>query len=173
MMSFDAGPARDAALDRDGDRWTLVFVRELKHPPEVVWAALTDPVELDKWAPFAAAENLDEVGETTLTVIDGDQRVDQSATVLRADPPRRLEYTWGDDLLRWELEPTGSGTRLILRHTSGQPGVEPMVAAGWHLCVAVLGRALDGDPVPVIRGRDAMAYGFEQLREQYAVHLGI
>lgn len=167
-MSFDPGPVGDARLEPAGDQWTLIFIRELRHAPDTVWAALTDPGQLDQWAPFRAAADLTKPGDTTLTMIDGDTKMDMPATVLVADRPVLLEYTWGDDRLRWNLEPSGTGTRLILRHTLATKGMEAMVAAGWHICVAVLARLLDGDPVGVIRGSDAMAYGFERLRDGYA-----
>jgi uncharacterized protein YndB with AHSA1/START domain len=165
---LEPGPPADATVTAEGERWTLVFVRALPHPPEKVWAALTDPARLDQWAPFAAAGDLSQVGETTLTMVDGPDRTDLPATVLRAEPPALLEYTWGDDLLRWELIPAGGGTELTLRHTLDRRDEAPMVAAGWHLCVAVLARLLAGAPVGVIRGRDAAAHGWEELRAGYA-----
>ncbi len=171
MTSFDPGPLADATLIPDGDRWTLVFIRELRQPPSAVWVALTDPAELDQWSPFAPATDLSKPGDTTLTMIDGDERLDLPATVLRADPPTTLEYTWGDDLLRWQLEPSGAGTRLTLRHTLATPDMEPDVAAGWHICTAVLQHLLDGAPVGVIRGQAAMAHGWEQLRDEYSKKL--
>jgi uncharacterized protein YndB with AHSA1/START domain len=165
---FDPGPLADATtVAAGGGQWTLIFVRALPHPPEKVWAALTDPGRLDQWAPFAAAGDLSVTGETTLTMVDGPDRTDLPATVLRADAPTLLEYTWGDDLLRWELAPDGGGTRLTLRHTIAKRDEAPMVAAGWHLCVAVLGRLLAGVPTGVIRGHDATAYGWDRLRAAY------
>jgi uncharacterized protein YndB with AHSA1/START domain len=166
---FDPGPLADATVVADGDTWTLIFIRDLPHPPAKVWAALTDPERLDQWAPFAAARDLSTTGDTTLTAVDGPDRSDIGATVLRADAPELLEYTWGDDLLRWELSGVAGGTRLTLRHTmAAKPGMDAMVAAGWHLCLAVLLRLLDGDPVGVIRGRDATRYGWDDLRAGYA-----
>ena len=35
-----------ARIEKDGEKWTLVLVRELRHPPRQVWDALTDPAEL-------------------------------------------------------------------------------------------------------------------------------
>jgi uncharacterized protein YndB with AHSA1/START domain len=172
-MSFDPGPLGDARLEPAGDHWTLIFVRELRQAPDAVWTALTDPADLDQWAPFRAAGDLAKPGDTTLTMIDGDDGMDMPATVLVAEPPVLLEYTWGDDRLRWSLEPSGAGTRLTLRHTLARKGMEAMAAAGWQICVAVLARLLDGDPVGVIRGKDAMAHGFERLREGYAKRFDI
>jgi len=167
-MTFDPGPLADARVVPAGDAWTLIFLRDLRHPPAVVWQALTDPAELDQWAPFSAERNLATPGETKLTMVDGDTRMPLAATVRQAVKPSLLEYTWGDDVLRWELEPTADGTRLTLRHTLAKPGMDAMVAAGWHLCVAVLARLLAGDPVGVIRGREAMNHGWERLRDAYA-----
>ena len=168
MTSFDPGPAAGATVEpANGGQWTLVFVRELRHPPEKVWSALTEPDRLDQWAPFAAARDLSHTGAVTLTMVDGPDRTDLDATVRRAERPVLLEYTWGADLLRWDLEPVGDGTRLTLRHTFADRDGAPMYAAGWHICVAVLARLLDGHPVGVIRGRDAMAYGWDDLRAAY------
>jgi uncharacterized protein YndB with AHSA1/START domain len=157
----------------DGDTWTLIFIRELKHPPALVWRALTDPAEIDQWMPFAAGRDLGSTGPVTLTMIDRDTRVPQPSEVLQAAAPHLLEYTWGDDRLRWELEPAGTGTRLTLRHALSRPDLTAMVAAGWHLCLVVLDRHLDGDPVGPIRGQDAMDHGFEELRDGYAAKFGL
>ena len=48
-----------------------------------------------------------------------------------------------------------------------------MVAAGWHICLDVADRLLDGTPVGVIRGDEALQFGWEPLRDSYAEHLGI
>ena len=167
-MTFDSGPVGGASLEPTGDRWTLIFIREFRQAPADVWAALTDPAELDRWAPFTAADDLGTTGETTLTTVNGPERTSAAATVRKAEAPVLLEYTWGADLLRWELAPAGTGTRLTLRHTLADPDPTAMVAAGWHLCLAVLRRLLAGDPVPVIRGADAMRFGFAELRDAYA-----
>ncbi|SNY55264.1 SRPBCC domain-containing protein [Paractinoplanes atraurantiacus] len=174
-MSEEFGaPAGGAELAPGADeRWTLVFVREFRQAPVVVWGALTEPEQLDQWAPFVPVRNLGSLGETTLTMVDGATREQTPAVVTRAEAPSVLEYSWGEDLLRWELEETAGGTRLILRHTLSHPGTEAMVAAGWHLCAEVLRRLLDGRPVGVIRGADAMDHGFEELRVAYAKLFGI
>lgn len=168
MSPIDPGAPHDATATRTDDGWTLIMVRDLRHSPERVWTALVDPAELDQWAPFAAAEALDSTGETTLTMVDGDTRAELPAIVKTADEPRLLEYTWGGDLLRWELEPTVAGTRLTLRHQSPHVGMEAMVAAGWHLCLIVCDQLIGGHAVGVIRGTEALDHGWEGLRDGYA-----
>src|SRR5690349_14745892 len=34
---YRPGPASEAQVRKDGDKWTLILVRELRHPPEKVW----------------------------------------------------------------------------------------------------------------------------------------
>ena len=48
------GPAAGAEVRKDGERWTPILARELRHPPAMVWQALTDPAHLSEWAPFEA-----------------------------------------------------------------------------------------------------------------------
>ena len=43
---YAPGPASGAQIQKDGEKWTLILVRELRHPPAMVWQALTDPAHL-------------------------------------------------------------------------------------------------------------------------------
>ncbi|MET0556557.1 MAG: SRPBCC family protein [Vicinamibacteria bacterium] len=168
---FRPSPPQDASAVREGDRWTLVFVRDLPHPPAQVFRALTDPAELRAWAPFDADRDLGTPGAATFTMAGGDGTERSPATVRRAEPPVLLEYTWEQDLLRWELEPTATGTRLTLRHTVEDKDWIPRVAAGWHLCLDVAERALAGAPVGRIVGELAKEHGFDVLHAAYEERL--
>ena len=59
---YTPGPASGAQVRKDGEKWTLILVRELRHSPEKVWQALTDPAHLREWAPFEADGSLGTVG---------------------------------------------------------------------------------------------------------------
>jgi uncharacterized protein YndB with AHSA1/START domain len=170
--AFRPSPPADVRAEPTDEGATLVFVRDLPHPLEAVWAALTDPDQLDEWAPFSADRDLGSPGPAVLTLISAEGTEAQPATVRRAEPPHLLEYTWGTDLLRWELSPLGGGTRLTLRHTIADRSLLPMVAAGWHLCLDVADLLLAGDPVGPIRGAEAKDFGWPQLRDAYAERLG-
>lgn len=171
--TFDPGPLAEVELSASGDRWTLVFVRHLRHSPDKVWLALTDPAQLRQWSPFTADRDLGAAGEATLTMIDGDQAQDLAAAVRRAEALTLLEYTWGNDVLRWELAAAESGTRLTLRHTVEDLYFVAGAAAGWHLCLVVAEHLLDGDRIDPIRGEDAQHYGWAELHAAYAETLGI
>jgi len=168
-----AGGALDAHLRAEGDRWMLVFVRELRHRPDKVWTALTNPSHLREWAPFDADRNLGTTGTARLTMAGAPAPESLDCSVIRADAPRLLEYTWGDDVLRWELEEIETGTRLTLRHTLDDRSLGPKVAAGWHICLDVAERALDGQPIGRIVAHDAKRVGWERLNAEYAGRFGI
>ncbi len=170
--TFDPGPLADVELLPSGERWALVFVRELRHPPEEVWSALTDPAQVAAWSPFTPDRDLSAVGDATLTMLDGGEAQDFQASVRRADRPTLLEYTWGTDVLRWELAATDGGTRLTLQHTLDDREWAPRTAAGWHLCLVVAEHLLGGDPIGPIIGDNARNYGWDELHEAYAEKLG-
>ena len=46
------GPASGAEVRKEGEKWTLILVRELRHSLEKVWQArLTDPAHLREGGP--------------------------------------------------------------------------------------------------------------------------
>ena len=121
----------------------LRFSRLLAHPPERVWRAITEPehlkawfpdtIEVTSWTPGATLHFRHEGG---LYAFDG--------RVLSVEPERALEFTWGPDTLRLELEPDGEGTRLILLDTLEAVGKAARDGAGWHVCLDHLEHDLDG-----------------------------
>src|SRR6185369_11490499 len=104
-QQYAPGPASGAQIQKDGEKWTLVLTRELRHAPEKVWQAITDPAHLREWAPFDADESLGRAGNTVkLTTVGAPAPLVSETTVTRADAPHLLEYTWGGFDMRWELE---------------------------------------------------------------------
>src|SRR6516162_6834785 len=139
-QQYTPGPASGAQVRKGGDKWTLILVRELRHPPEKVWQALTDPAQLREWAPFVTDGSLGAVGTVKLTWVGNPKALE--TTVTRADAPRLLEY----DDTRWELEAYGGGTRLTMWHKIDRRFVA-WGAAGWHIAFDVLDRLLNGTPI--------------------------
>jgi uncharacterized protein YndB with AHSA1/START domain len=169
---YEPGPAAGAEVRKVGEEWTLVLVRELRHPPAKVWQALTDPAHLSEWAPFDADLSLAAVGPVKLSTVGAPAPQVSETTVKRAEAPRLLEYSWGGNDLRWELEPVGGGTRLTLWHGIDRRFIS-WGAAGWHVCFDVLERLLAGEPIGRIVGADAMKFGgWQRLTAEYARQLG-
>jgi uncharacterized protein YndB with AHSA1/START domain len=170
---YTPGPASGAQIRKDGEKWTLILVRELRHSPEKVWQALTDPAQLREWAPFVTDGSLGTAGAKVKFTWMG-APAPQETTVTRADGPEAggttvLEYSD----LRWELEAAGGGTRLTLWHNIDRRFIS-MGAAGWHICFDILDRLLSGTPIGRIAGPDAMKFeGWQRLNAEYAKQFGI
>ncbi len=171
---YTPGEARGAQVRRDGEKWTLILVRELSHSPEKVWQALTDPAHLREWAPFEADRSLGAAGTTvTLTTVGTPAPQVSETKVTRADAPKVLEYNWGGNGIRWELEAVGGGTRLTLWHNIDRRFIS-MGAAGWHICLDVLDHLLGEAPIGRIAGPDAMKFGgWQRLNTEYAKQFGV
>jgi uncharacterized protein YndB with AHSA1/START domain len=165
---YTPGPASGARIHKDGDKWTLVMVRDLRHPPAKVWTALTDPDQLREWAPFDADRNLGAVGTAQLTTVGAPQTLVSETHVRRADAPKLLEFDWGGQDIRWELEPIGGGgTRLTVWHNIDRRYIS-MGAAGMHLCLDVLDHLLGGQPIGRMVGMEVMQLdAFRRLHGEY------
>jgi uncharacterized protein YndB with AHSA1/START domain len=168
---YAPGPAAGAKVEKEGEKWTLVLTRQLRHPPAMVWDALTDPAQLSEWAPFDADRNLSGVGPVKLSTLGAPQF--SEATVKRAEAPRLLEHSWAGNDLRWELEPLASGTHLTLWINIDRRFIA-WGAAGWHICFDVLEQLLAGEPIGRIAGPEAMKFeGWQRLSREYAKEFGI
>src|SRR3981189_330225 len=105
---YTPGSASGAQIRKDGEKWTLILVRELHHSPEKVWQALTEPAHLREGAPFDADGSLGTVGATVkLTTVGAPTPQVSETRVTRADAPKVLEYNWGGFDMQWELEGVG------------------------------------------------------------------
>jgi uncharacterized protein YndB with AHSA1/START domain len=176
--TYTPGPASGAQVRKDRgqngeEKWTLILVRQLRHSPEKVWQALTDPTHLREWAPFDADGDLGTTGTTVkLTTVGAPVPRITETTVTLADAPEVLEYKWGGFDMRWELEAFGGGTRLTLWTNIGHRFIA-MGAAGWHICFDVLDHLLSGNPIGRIAGPEAMKFGWQRLNAEYAKQFGV
>src|SRR6202049_1508906 len=165
---YTPGPASGAQIRKDGEKWTLILVRELRHSPEKVWQALTDPAHLREWAPFVADGSLGTVGSKVNLTWVGPPKPSET-TVTRADAPKLLEYSD----IRWQLEALGGGTRLTLWHNIDRRFIS-WGAAGRHICFDVLDHLLSRDPSGRIVGPDVMKCGgWQLLNAEYAKQFGM
>jgi uncharacterized protein YndB with AHSA1/START domain len=147
-------------LDTADGHSVLTMERRLKHPPEKVWRAITEPERLADWFPSAMTPELRPGGKI-------DFGSEAGGTVTDLDPPRLFAYTWGDHHLRWELHPDGPGTRLVLVATFDDRAGAASFASGWHICIAAMDLALDGRP-----GVDP-GYDHVTLHEQFVDRFGL
>jgi uncharacterized protein YndB with AHSA1/START domain len=134
-------------LERQGDAVLLRFRRRFAHPPEKVWRALVEPEHLAAWFP---------------TTIDGERAVGArlrfrhpedmfepfDGEMLAFEPPSLLEFEWGPDVLRFELQADGDGTLLLFTDTLEELGKAARDGAGWHECLDRLAYELASQTAP-------------------------
>jgi uncharacterized protein YndB with AHSA1/START domain len=136
------------SLEQAGQAWRLRFTRELAHPVDRVWRAVTEPEHLNAWFPMRVTG--DWVVGGPLTFADPEGRGPEfTGQVLAYQPPSVLEFSWGPDVLRLELHPHGAGTTLTLLDTFEELGKAARDAAGWHVCLDLLALHLDGSGTAV------------------------
>ena len=156
----------EARLLEDLDRASVRIERHLADPPAAVWHAITDREALRSWFPC----DVDVVGgqwvaEATITFRFPPEVIDLtlSGVVLAVDEPRLLAYTWGEETLRFELDPEERGTRLVLVDEL-PPGAAARNAAGWDDC---LDRLMGVEPDP-----EAWKVRFAGYSAAFALTLG-
>src|SRR5438270_11714902 len=87
-------------------RWELTFVRRLAHPPEKVWRALTEPEHLAAWFP-TDIEGDRAAGARLRFVFRNGEGPETDGEILLYDPPWGLVYRWGEEIIRFRIEPDG------------------------------------------------------------------
>lgn len=149
---------------------TVRFQRRLPASPETVWAWLTESGKRALW--LAGGELPDREGEPFVMHFDHNRLTPDSDPVperfkgmvggattshylLQFNPPRRLQFSWGEaegespSEVTFELAPDGDGTLLTITHVLLGPAVIANVAGGWHTHLAILADRLAGvEPRP-------------------------
>ena len=128
---------------------SVVIEKELPHPPEKIWRALTQGALIKEWLmdndfqpvvghrfSFRAAPMPNWNG-----IIDSE--------VLVIEPNRKLSYSWGslglESVVEWTLEPTSGGTRLRMEQSGFRDDQEANYRGatyGWQKFLAGLERVV-------------------------------
>ena len=145
---------KEGTLVHIDGRPALRFQRRYAHPVDRVWRAVTEPAEMASWFP-SNVEGERAVG-AELTFVDEDQRAAarEAGEPTRAegpvfrgrvvvyDPPTVFSFTWGGELLRFELSPEDDGTVLVFTQLLSHESVAARNGSGWHACLAALDELL-------------------------------
>jgi uncharacterized protein YndB with AHSA1/START domain len=155
--TFPSEAARDGRPTKVDGHPALRFERLLTHPPQAVWRALVTPEAIGRWLQARAVVEPRVGGRLELHFEHADHSM--IGEILAFDPPLRLEYSWperhagGDSVVRFDLEPHGAGSRLVLTHVFHKGGELADFASGWHWHLDALDRALEGEAVAFDRPR--------------------
>jgi uncharacterized protein YndB with AHSA1/START domain len=118
----------------------VVVEAEYPYAPERVWRALTDRRALNEWLMENDFEpRLGHRFQFKTRPAPGFDGI-VNCEVLELDEPHKLVYSWRggpiDTKVTWTLEPTKTGTRLVMQHTGfkGLKGLMlcKMLGSGWN-----------------------------------------
>jgi uncharacterized protein YndB with AHSA1/START domain len=123
---------------------SVVVERELAHPPEKIWRALTQPHLIEEW--LMKNDFKPAVGHGF------ELRADWGAVackVVTVEPHKTLSYTWDayglESVVTWTLTPTSMGTHLRMEQAGFRPDQQQAYGgakAGWPRFFASLEQAL-------------------------------
>ena len=113
---------------------SVVVEREIHHPPEKIWRALTEPHLIEEW-----------LMKNDFKPVVGHRfnfRADWGAVdgqVLAVEPNKKLSYAWAsyglDSVITWTLTPTSTGTHLRMEQSGFRPDQKQAYAGatgGWR-----------------------------------------
>jgi uncharacterized protein YndB with AHSA1/START domain len=123
---------------------SVVVERELPHPPEKIWRALTQPHLIKEWL----------MKNDFVPVVDHhfNLRADWGAVecqVLAIEPNKTLSYTWAayglESVVTWTLTPASAGTHLRMEQSGFRPDQQQAYQGakhGWRGFFAALEQVL-------------------------------
>ena len=123
---------------------SVVIERELPHPPEKIWRALTQSPLIEEWLMKNDFQPV--VGHrfnlrANWGAVDGQ--------VIAVEPNKTLSYTWAafglESVVTWTLTPTSTGTHLRVEQSGFGPDQQQAyqgAKAGWPRFFAALEQVL-------------------------------
>ncbi|MBW7455348.1 SRPBCC family protein [Paenibacillus sepulcri] len=125
--------------------YTARYERRLKHSAQKVWSYLTENEKLAKWFSELSVEDLRAGGIIKFDMQDG---TFEEMSILELKMHSVLEYTWGEDRVRFELYPEADGCRLVMIEKINKlTDHTPRDLAGWHVCLDVIEALLEGQTI--------------------------
>lgn len=129
---------------------SVVLERELPHPPEKIWRALTRPHLIEEW--LMKNDFKPEIGHrfNMCRTPKPDLNIVVDCEVLAVEPNRVLSYTWCaldlEGVATWTLTPTETGTHLRVEQSGFRPDQKRAwggAHAGWKQVFVKLEQILE------------------------------
>lgn len=119
---------------------SVVVEREIPHPPEKIWRALTQPHLIQEWL---MKNDFEPVVDHRFNLRADWGTVD--GQVVAVEPYRSLSYTWAayglESVVTWTLTPKGTGTHLRMEQSGFRHDQQPAYQGakhGWQQFLAKL-----------------------------------
>jgi uncharacterized protein YndB with AHSA1/START domain len=119
---------------------SVIIEREMPHPPEKIWRALTQPHLIAEWL---MKGDFKPVMDHRFKFTADWGSVD--CQVMAIEPNKTLSYTWAayglESVVTWTLTPTGKGTHLRMEQSGFRPDQEQAYQGakfGWQKFLAKL-----------------------------------
>jgi uncharacterized protein YndB with AHSA1/START domain len=128
---------------------SVVVEREMPHPPEKIWRALTQPHLIEEW--LMKNDFKPVVGHRFSLRMDpqGNWNGVVDCQVLAVEPNKTLSYAWGalglESAVTFTLTPSGTGTHLRMEQSGfrpDQPQAFQGAKYGWQKFLANLEQVL-------------------------------
>ena len=130
--------------DTAAETLSVVVERDVPHPPERIWRALTQPHLIEEW-----------LMKNDFRPAEGHRfglRADWGSVECRVrtvEPNEKLSYSWDtkdlESVVTWTLTPTSTGTRLRMEQSGFRPDQQPYyrgAQAGWPRFLSALEQLL-------------------------------
>ena len=125
---------------------SVVVERELPHPPDKIWRALTQPQLIEEWL---MKTDFQPIADHRFNLRGDWGTVD--CQVMAIEPNKTLSYTWAamglESIVTWTLTPTGTGTHLRMEQSGFRPDQQQAYQGatfGWQKFFTGLERVVDG-----------------------------
>jgi uncharacterized protein YndB with AHSA1/START domain len=125
---------------------SVVVEREIPHPPEKIWRALTQPQLIEEWL---MRTDFQPVVDHRFNLRADWGTVD--CQVMAIEPNKSLSYTWAamglESVVTWTLTPTHAGTHLRMEQTGFRTDQQQAYMGakyGWQKFFAELERVVGG-----------------------------
>jgi uncharacterized protein YndB with AHSA1/START domain len=160
-------PTPTGQYEQVDGRPVVRFQRTFPHPVSAVWGAITDPPQLETWFPTTVEFAKLRAGEPIAFRFTTHDLPPMAGVFREVDEPRRLVFTWGDDVLTFELSEEGDGEacRLAFSVVLDDAGKAARDSAGWESCLDMLALAAAGKTPERPAGTGPWEEYYEHYRE--------
>jgi uncharacterized protein YndB with AHSA1/START domain len=128
-------PNATGSYEQVGGSPVVRFERTFPHPTTQVWDAITDPARPAQWFPTSVEFGELRAGAPISFRFEEDRYPPMSGAFCEVLAPRRLSFTWGEDVLTFELEERGGGAACRLSFSVMLDSADKAArdAAGWMI----------------------------------------